>query len=104
MNFVMVTPSSLMVVTRSSICGGRPTACLHRRLIGSIYLMPAGRLAANPPVAVAAVNREERRTDGRTDVRALHRPCSCCYAGNNQSHVKTLVIMLLQVIGNGAVK
>jgi len=31
------------------------------------YLTPAGRTAANPPAAVAAVDRCDRRTDGRTD-------------------------------------
>jgi len=32
-------------------------------------LLPAGRSAANPPAAVAAVDRWDRQTDGRTDGR-----------------------------------
>jgi len=30
------------------------------------YLLPAGRSAANPPHAEAAVERRDRQTDGRT--------------------------------------
>jgi len=33
------------------------------------YLLPTGRSAANPPVAVAAVDRWDRRTDGRMAAR-----------------------------------
>jgi len=31
------------------------------------YLLPAGRWATNPPASVAAVDRWDRQTDGRTD-------------------------------------
>jgi len=31
------------------------------------HLLSAGRSAANPPHAAAAVDRRERQTDGRTD-------------------------------------
>jgi len=30
------------------------------------YMLPAGRSTTNPPAAVAAVDRWDRRTDGRT--------------------------------------
>jgi len=43
------------------------------------YLIPTWRSAANPPVAAAAV---DRRTDGRTDARPLHGPCSAYDAGS----------------------
>jgi len=46
------------------------------------YLLPAGRSAANPSAAAAAVDRQYRQTDGRTDTRPLHRPCSAHYAGS----------------------
>jgi len=32
------------------------------------YLLPAGRSAANPTAAVAAVDRRDRQTDGRLTV------------------------------------
>jgi len=43
------------------------TRCRHRRS------------AENPPVAVAAVDRWDRRTDVRTDARPSHRPWSAYY-------------------------
>ena len=52
------------------------------------YLLPAGRSAANPPAAVAAVDRWDRRTDGETDTRPLHRPCCACCAGSVKSYRK----------------
>ena len=36
------------------------------------YILPAGRSAANPTTAVAAVDRWDRHTDGWTDARPLH--------------------------------
>ena len=38
-------------------------------------------LSNKPQAAVAGVKRRDRRTDGRTDARQLHRPCSAYYAG-----------------------
>ena len=46
------------------------------------YLLPAGRSAANSPAAMVAVDRWDRRTDGRTDARSLHEPYSTYYAGS----------------------
>ena len=46
------------------------------------YILPAWRLAANPPTVVAAVDRRDRQKDGRTDARPLHRPCSAYCAGS----------------------
>ena len=46
------------------------------------YLLPAWRSAANPSAAAAAVDRQYRQTDGRTDTRPLHRPCSAHYSGS----------------------
>jgi len=48
------------------------------------YLLPAGPTAANPQQRRAAV-RWDRETDGRTDARQLHIPCSAYigyYAGS----------------------
>ena len=42
------------------------------------YLLPAGPTAANPPHAVAAVDRWNGQTDGQTDTVPLHRPCRIC--------------------------
>jgi len=48
--------------------------------------MPARRSAANPLHAAAAVEWWDRQTDkwtdGRTDIRPLHRPSSACYANS----------------------
>jgi len=44
------------------------------------HVLPSGRSAANPPHAATAVERWDRQTDGRTDARPLHRPCSAYYA------------------------
>jgi len=45
------------------------------------YLLRTPALStANPPAAVAAVDRWDRHTDGRTDARPLHKPCSAYYA------------------------
>jgi len=47
------------------------------------YLLPAGRAAANPPAAVAAVDRWDGQTGrGQTDNRPFHRPYSAFYAGS----------------------
>jgi len=49
------------------------------------YILPARRPAANPPVAVAAVDRWYRQTDGRTDIRPIHRPCAAEAASVNKT-------------------
>jgi len=53
------------------------------------YILPARRPAANPPVAVAAVDRWYRQTDGqtdgRTDTRPIHRPCAAEAASVNKT-------------------
>ena len=60
----------LRCLQRGSRITTRPSAAIDR------YLLPAGRLAANQPADVAAVNRWDRQTDGRTngwtDARPLH--------------------------------
>ena len=43
------------------------------------YLLPQG---AQQQTLVAAVDRWNRQTDGRTDARSLHRPCTAYYAGS----------------------
>jgi len=53
-------------------------AAERRRLLHSAHScrwisLPAGRSAANPPAAVAAVNRWDRLVDRQTDDRPLHR-------------------------------
>jgi len=48
-------------------------------------LLPTGRSAAEPPAAVAVIDRWDRQTDGRTDSRPLHRPWSACCAGSVNS-------------------
>jgi len=37
---------------------------------------PRPTSAANPPAVDDAVDQRDRQTDGRTDARSLHRPCS----------------------------
>ena len=53
-------------------------------------LLPAGRAATNPPhAAAAAVDGEDRQTEGRTDARPFRRPCCAYYAGSvNKSTVE----------------
>jgi len=46
-----------------------------------LFGLPARRSAANPPHAAAVVDRWNRQTDGRTDARPFHRPCSTHHAG-----------------------
>jgi len=56
---------------------------LQQIAIDSWYVAPAGRSAANQPHAAVAVDQRDktdRRTDGRTDARPLHEPCSAHYA------------------------
>jgi len=48
------------------------------------YLLAAGRSAANPPVAAAAV---DRWTDRRTDARPFQRPFSAYYVGSVNKHL-----------------
>ena len=45
------------------------------------HLLPAGRIAANPPHDAAA-EEWERQTDSWTDTVPFHRPCSAYYAGS----------------------
>ena len=44
---------------------------LHGARSYTVYLLPTGRSAANSPAAVAAVDRRDRRTDGRTPDRYI---------------------------------
>jgi len=46
------------------------------------YLLLAGRSAANPPAAAAAV---DRRTDGQTGLSTVSQTCSAHYAGSVNS-------------------
>jgi len=39
------------------------------------YPLSAGRLAANPPITAAAVDRWDRQTDGRWNERTLRGQC-----------------------------
>ena len=61
-------------------CGA---VAVERWRLLSIDLLPAGRSAANPPAAVAAVDRWDRQTDGQTNAwlfhrsRSMHRLCTC---------------------------
>ena len=48
------------------------------------YILPAWRSAANPPAAVAAVDR----WDALTDIH-LHRPCFAYYASTTNNHTHT---------------
>jgi len=50
-----------------------PAAAAERRLHA---------YAANQLHAAAAVDQRDRQTDGRTDTRPLHRPCSAYYVGS----------------------
>ena len=77
-------PTALSSLTRCCCCYVVLTACCMapRRAPTAVdrYLLPAGHSAANLPTAVAAVDRRDRQTDGQTDARPLHRPCSAYYA------------------------
>ena len=45
-------------------------------------------IATNQPHATAAVDRQERQTDGRrTDIQQLHRSCSAYYMGSINKHL-----------------
>jgi len=48
-----------------------------------------GREALRSKTAAAVVRQWDRQTDGRTDARPLHRPCSTYYAGSvsNAVHI-----------------
>jgi len=50
-----------------------------RRAAIDRFCLPAGPTAANPPHAVAAA---QNGTEGQTDVRQFHRPCSAYCASN----------------------
>jgi len=58
-------------------------ACLMQARRAAVDdISSAGRSATNPLHAAAAVDRWDRRTDGRTDARPFHSPCSAYYAGS----------------------
>ena len=61
------------VLLRRRCCTGLRRAAVDR------YLLPAGRSAANPPHAAAAIDRWDRHT---TDGHRTHRPCSAYCAGS----------------------
>ena len=54
-------------------------AAERRRLQHGTYSCRCRRSAANPPAAVAVVDRRERRTDGQTDGRTPYRYILCMY-------------------------
>jgi len=70
------------------------SAVAHSTTLTAIkqYSLRAGPSAANPPAAVAAVDRRDRQTDtdGRTDARSLHRPC-CAYNESSVGNNYTLI-------------
>jgi len=75
---------------KTSLCSASSFGCLNDTAriccwalspANDRYLLSAGRSAANPQHAAAAVDRWNRQTDGRTDVLAFHTPCSAYYAG-----------------------
>jgi len=57
-------------------CGPVLLLGAQRRPAINRYLLPAGRLAANPQHAAAAVDKWTKLTDRRTDTRPLRKPCS----------------------------
>jgi len=81
---------------------GRVGSCRSRSCLSPAigwYLMLAGRPAANPLHAAAAVDRRDRqRKDGRkdrqTDTRQFHRPCSGYY-----SEITTVYFFLISPLG-----
>ena len=76
---VMTLPPSLHVV--DSICCWLLSASAACQLsIDICYSRP--RSAANQPHAAAAIDLQDRQTDGRTDTWPLHRPCFAYYAGS----------------------
>ena len=58
---ILSTRHYLQLLLSAVACSTAPTAlaAIDR------YFLPAGRSAANPPAAVAAVDRWDRRTDAR---------------------------------------
>jgi len=54
-------------------------------------LLLAGRSAANPPVTVAAVDRWDRQTDGRTDGRTPD-----CYI-DSSPHTIIIIIIIIDI-------
>ena len=74
----------LFLTRRNTLAPAARAPAAERRAAIDPYLQPAGRSAANPPIAAAAVDRWDRRTN----TRPFHRPCSVCYAGSvsNFSH------------------
>ena len=65
----MLSPLAVNL-TSLTFAAERRRACT-RRLQLSIDILPTGRSTANPPAAVAAVDRWDRQTDGRTPDRYI---------------------------------
>jgi len=57
-------------------------ACCTATAAVDRHFLPTGRLAANPPTAVAAIDLWDRQTDRRTDAQPLRRACSACCVGS----------------------
>ena len=57
-------------------------AAERRRLPHGVRSASTESSAARPSAAVVTVGRWDRQTDGRTDDRQLHRPCSAYYEGS----------------------
>ena len=74
-----------LVLLRRRCCTGLRRAAVDR------YLLPAGRSAANPPHAAAAIDRWDRHT---TDGHRTHTPCSayCAGSANNSFFPETGMI------------
>jgi len=99
LHYVAKTATTSLRLASSFGCQ-HDTVCICRAAVDR-YLLPARRSAANPPHAAAAVDRRGRPTDGRTDTRPLHRPCSAYYAGSVNIHLyssSTLLRVQLVVI------
>ena len=68
-------------------------ALRHQRARSYRSISPAHRALSKP--AVTAVNRWDRRTDGRTDAKPLHRPCSAYSADSVNKDIALFLKMLL---------
>jgi len=81
---VVQLPASAVNAALPAFAAAAPCCCgaaAARGCVGqqSIDLLPAGRSAANPPHAAAAIDRWDRHT---TDGHRTHRPCSAYCAGS----------------------
>ena len=94
----MTLPAFAAECGRCSRC--RPTAAGTRRSqLSTDICCPRPCSAANQPHAAAAVDRRDRRTDGQTDTRPLHRPCSTYYVqGSVQVKVMYTSFLKLETV------